>query len=230
MQTSTRREEIARLVSYYHGADAGAEKADALRQAPREVVAADAATLSLHLGAADLERVADLLAAMSQEATKCSLADRDRTRRRIENALSRMKHAYWLRRALYGALYLLGLAFILTALYYSVRAKWGHALIIGGVGAAHIAISIVRNAISGVRESSSDLAQLRAAYGSFFAEVDQWQHRYTALDSADALGAKRVVAREYRRSAEHATELIERHCKPHPLPRPDLPSAPEQKA
>ena len=157
MLDAARWEQVTFIISYYYGSVADGSRADALRYAPRDVVAADAETLKLTLSRCDLERIADLLAEMVSEATKCSLADRQRTRERIEAALTRMTRAFWLRRTLYATTYLLGLAFALAGLYYAVRGDWLHGLVVGGVGAAHIAASIVRNAVSGVRESSSDL-------------------------------------------------------------------------
>lgn len=222
MSHATRWQQVNRIVSHYYGAEADASRADALRQLPRDVLAADAKVLQLDLCSDDLERIADLLAEMASQATNCSLADRERMRRRIEVALTRMKRAFLLRRTLYAAVYLLGLTFALVGLYYSLRGDWQRGLIIGGVGAAHIAVSMTRNAVSGVRESSSDLLQLRAAYTSFFAEIDQWQHRYTSLDFPDALNVKRVVALQYRRSAKHAIELIDRYCKPAQVAIPQI--------
>jgi hypothetical protein len=105
-------------------------------------------------------------------------------------------------------------------MYYAVRGDWARGLVIGGLGAANIALSITRNAVSGVRASSSDLLQLRAAYTAFFNEVAQWQHRYTSLDSAGALDEKLYVALQYRRSAAHAVDLIETYCKLEPSPVP----------
>ena len=213
MAYATRWEQITRLIDHYYGIRSNASSADRLHQAPRDVLVADAKTLKLNLSTSDLERIGDLLAEMTAESTKCSLSDRELTRLRIETALARMKRAYWLRRILYSAIYSLGLGFALLGLYYSVRGQWQRGLIIGGLGAANIAISITRNAVSGVRESSSDLLQLRAAYTAFFAEIDQWQHRYTSLDLADALDLKRSVADQYRQSALHAVVFIETYCK-----------------
>ena len=230
MVNATRWEQVTNIVSHYYGAEASASRADALRHAPRDVVAADAETLKLELSRGDLERIADLLAEMASESTKCSLADRQRTRQRIEVALTRMTHAFWLRRTLYAVTYLLGLTFALAGLYYALRGDWQRGLVVGGVGVLHITASIVRNAVSGVRESSSDLLQLRAAYGAFFAEIDQWQHRYTSLDSPDALYTKRAVTRQYRSSARHAVELIERYCKPAPAATPEIPEGTENEA
>src|SRR5215471_17096672 len=178
MTDTTRWEQVARVISEYYGVNADPARADQLRLAPREVLAADAKRLQLGLSAGDLNRIGDLLAVMSSEATAFSLSDRERTRQRIEKALTRMKRTFWLRRILYGAVYLLGLAFALAGMYFAIRGDWQRGLMIGGLGATNIALSVTRNAVSGVRASSSDLLQLRAAYTAFFTEIAQWQHRY----------------------------------------------------
>jgi hypothetical protein len=124
---------------------------------------------------------------------------------------------------MYTVAFYLGVGMVLGSIYAGlVAGSETSALVLGGLGMADILASMIFQPAQALQDSRGNLAQLQAAFFSWFNDVYNWNNYLQFIDRAatgngqpPAFDKLREVSEAQMRNVEHIMKLVERYCEKH---------------
>jgi len=125
---------------------------------------------------------------------------------------------------MYTVAFYLGVGMVLASIYAGlVGGSETSALVLGGLGMADILASMIFQPAQALQDSRGNLAQLQAAFFSWFNDVYNWNNYLQFIDRAatgngqpPAFDKLREVSDAQMRNVEHIMKLVERYCEKRP--------------
>lgn len=124
-----------------------------------------------------------------------------------------MKHAFRLLLVMHNVMFYLGVALIVIGTISAFNGRAVAGIVLGGVGLVDLIFFLIKEPIEGIHESTGNLMQLRAAYNSYFVQLEQWQLYYDYQANAKHLKIKRQVADQIHQYTNATLDLIQQYCK-----------------
>lgn len=187
---------------------------DRLLLAPEEVVRDAAQKLNLTLNGEELAFIAAALIEAGRIATAQGVIQKQRAEQRINQSIQAMRNAFRLMLVMHNVMFYLGVALIVISVISAFNGRAVAGIVLGGVGLVDLIFFLIKEPIEGIHESTGNLMQLRAAYNSYFVQLEQWQLYYDYQSGKDYIEIKRQVADQIHQYTEATLDLIQQYCKP----------------
>lgn len=179
---------------------------------PEEAVRGAAIEKGFTLRDDELSFVSKVLNESVKVWTLLSLAQKQRAEKRINQSINAMKRAYNLMLIMHNVMFYLGVALIFIGIISAFGGKEIAGIVLGGIGLANLMIFLIKEPIEGIHESIGNLMQIRSAYNSYFAQLEQWQLYYDSQHDEEHLEKKREIAKLIHQYTEATLVLIQDYC------------------
>jgi ABC-type multidrug transport system fused ATPase/permease subunit len=204
--------ELARLLDHLIGSKSDYGRVRELWYSPTEAVKMAVQQTGLS-PEPDYELIAMVLTENALRATDQAATQRRRSEARVNRSIRSMKASFIIMVVMHNTVFYLGVALVVLAAFWAFQGNAIAAALIGSVGLLELALFFLKEPVEGVHESIGDLLQLRAAYNSYFAQLDQWQLYYDNVSDAALFPTKRQIGHEIQQSTETTVQLVEHYTK-----------------
>ena len=206
-------DELHKIMDYFYTDFHAGGRRRRLRVTPEEAVHDAAQELGIIWEDQDSSFVAAVLSEQIQIATAQSVAQKKQAERRTDQSIRAMRYAFRLTLLMHNVMFYLGVALIIVGVLSAFNGKAIAGIILGGVGLTDLIFFLIKEPVEGIHESVGNLMQLRAAYNSYFVQLDQWQLYYDYQADEENFKTKQQVTDLIHQHTEVALNLIQQYCK-----------------
>jgi ABC-type multidrug transport system fused ATPase/permease subunit len=199
---------VSVLLDYLFGPNSHSERVEQFWYSPNDALHDANQTLRLDLSRDEITPIVTVITESVRMATAQSVTQRKRSEQRVERSIRSMKSAFRVQIVMHNVMFYLGVSLIMAAVVSAIKGHSLASLVIGGIGVFDLAIFFLKEPVEGLHESVGNLLQLRAAYNSFFAQLDQWQLYFDKVAGAEFLGIKHQITNLIQDSTDHTVQLI----------------------